>query len=51
MEVTIVYGFNVLESLKDFKEKVKKEIEKSTAMTVTQVDVVAKSVFLPKEEK
>ena len=51
MEVTIVYGFNVLESLKDFKERVKKEIEKSTAMTVSQVDVVAKSVFLPKGEK
>ena len=51
MEVTIVYGFNVLESLKDFKEKAKKEIEKLTAMTVTQIDVVAKSVFVPKEEK
>ena len=51
MEVTIVYGFNVLESLKDFKEKAKKEIEKLTAMTVAEIDIVAKSVFVPKEEK
>ncbi len=51
MEVTIVYGFNVLESLKDFKEKAKKEIEKLTAMTVVEIDIVAKSVFVPKEEK
>lgn len=51
MEVTIVYGFNVIEGLKDFKEKAKKEIEKLTAMTVVKIDVVAKSVFIPQEEE
>ena len=51
MEVTIVYGFNVVQGLKDFKEKAKKEIEKLTAMTVVEIDVVAKSIFIPKEEE
>ena len=51
MEVTIVYGFNVVNELKNFKEKAKKEIEKLTAMSVVEIDVVAKSVFIPQEEE
>ena len=51
MEVVIVYGFNVLESLRDFKAKCKKEIENLTAMNVENVDVVAKAIQLPNENK
>lgn len=51
MEVTIVYGFNVVEGLKDFKERARKEIEKLTAMNVVEIDVVAKSVFVPQESE
>lgn len=51
MEVTIVYGFNVVDGLKGFKEKAIKEIEKLTAMNVVEVDVVAKNIFVPKEEE
>ncbi len=46
MEVTIVYGFNVVEGLKDFKIKTKKEIEKLTAMNVVELDVVAKNIYV-----
>ena len=51
MEVVIEYGYNVLESLKEFKAKCKKEVEKLTAMNVEQVDVVAKGIHIKEEEK
>ena len=51
MEVTIMYGFNVVDGLKSFKEKAKKEIEKLTAMNVVELDVVAKNIYVPEEEK
>ena len=51
MEVTIVYGFNVIEGINEFKSKAKKEIEKLTAMNVEEFEVVAKNVYVPKEEK
>ena len=50
MEVMIVYGYNVAEELKAFKKKTKKEIENLTAMNVVTMEVVAKSLYMPKEE-
>lgn len=47
MEVTIVYGFNVIEGINEFKSKAKKEIEKLTAMNVEEFDVVVKNIFVP----
>lgn len=47
MEVTIVYGFNVIDGIKEFKDKAKKEIEKLTAMNVEEFEVVVKSVYVP----
>ena len=46
MEVTIVYGFNVIDGLNEFKEKSRKEIEKLTAMNVAELDVVAKNIYV-----
>lgn len=51
MEVTIIYGYNVMEGLKEFKEKSRKEIEKLTAMNVVQLDVVAKNIYVPQDEE
>ena len=51
MEVMVVYGYNVVEGLRKFKEKAKKEIEKLTAMNVVSIDVVAKSVYVLEKEK
>lgn len=50
MEVEIVYGFNVVEGLNNFKEKAKKEIEKLTAMNVVRLEVVAKSLYVPEKK-
>lgn len=52
MEVSIVYGYNVIEGLKEFKQKARKEIEKLTAMNVVELEVVAKNIYVePKEEE
>ena len=50
MEVEIVYGFNVVEGLNNFKEKAKKEIAKLTAMNVVRLEVVAKSLYVPEKK-
>ena len=51
MEVTVTYGYNMQECLKELKDKARREIENLTAMNVVSLDVVAKSVYIPKEEK
>ena len=49
MEVTLVYGYNVLESIKDFKRKIINEIENLTAMNVINLEVVAKNIVVLEE--
>jgi len=49
MEVTVIYGYNMQESLKEFKEKARKEIENLTAMNVVSLEVVAKSIYFPEK--
>ena len=51
MEAVIVFGFNIITSLNDFKDKVKKEIEKLTTMKVQKIDVVARGVKLPNDKQ
>lgn len=51
LEVTIMYGYNVVEGIKGFKEKARKEIEKLTAMNVVELDVVAKNIYVPQNEE
>ena len=48
MEVEVVYGYNVPEALIEFKKKAIKEIENLTAMNVIKMDVLAKSIYMPK---
>ena len=50
MEVSVVYGYNVIEGLTELKRRAKKEIENLTAMNVVSIDVVAKSVYMPEEQ-
>ncbi len=47
MEVTVVYGFNLIEGIKLFKDKSRKEIEKLTAMNIEEFDVVVRNVYVP----
>ena len=49
MEVMVVYGFNVIEELKRFKQRAKKEIENLTAMNVVSMEVVAKNIYVPED--
>ena len=51
MEVTVTYGYNVQECLKEFKEKARKEIENLTAMNVVSLEVVAKSIYIPENDE
>ena len=51
MEVSVVYGNNVKDILREFKQRAKKEIEKLTAMNVVSLEVVAKNIYIPELEK
>ncbi len=49
MEVIVVYGYNILECLGEFKERCKKEIEKLTAMNISSMEIVAKGIEVQEE--
>lgn len=50
MEVTVVYGFNLVEDIQNFKEKARKEIEKLTAMNVEDFSVVVRNIYVPENK-
>ena len=49
MEIEVIYGCNVVETLKDFKQKATREIENWTSMNVAEMNVVAKSIYYKDE--
>lgn len=49
IEVYVIFGYNIVSVLRDFKQKVKKEIERLTTMNVQEVSVVAKGIHMPEE--
>ena len=51
IEVVVEYGFNIVETLKDFKKKCKREIENLTAMNVENIDITAKGIHVQEEIK
>lgn len=51
IEATLIYGYNIKESLQDFKVKSKKEIEKLTAMNIQKIIIMAKNLTMPNQEK
>ena len=44
MEVTVIFGHDIMNGLTKFKDKAKKEIEKLTTMNVQKINVVAKGI-------
>lgn len=44
MEVIVLFGFDLVTGLTNFKEKAKKEIERLTTMNVQKINVVAKGI-------
>ena len=51
MEIVLMYGYNVLDELRNFKKKCKKEIENLTAMNVEVIDIVAKGIYVEENNK
>lgn len=49
LEAIINYGNNIIEVLQNYKAKVKKEIEKQTAMNIIKIDLVAKGIHMNEE--
>lgn len=49
MEVYVIFGYNIVEVLREYKQRVKKEIERLTAMNVQEVSVLAKGIYMPEE--
>ena len=47
MEVYVVFGYNIVNVLREFKQKTKKEIERLTTMNVQEVSVLAKGIHMP----
>lgn len=50
MEVSVIYGSNLIGNLNSFTEKCEKEIEKLTTMNVQKIKVIAKSIEMPKKD-
>ena len=44
MEVVVKFGFNIVDSLSDFKKKCSREIENLTAMNVDEMEVIVKGI-------
>lgn len=51
MEVYVVYGYNIVNVLREFKQKTKKEIERLTTMNVQKITVVAKGIKILEEKE
>ena len=49
IEIILVYGFNIISSLQDFKKKCVREIENLTAMNVDKVQILARGIYKPEE--
>lgn len=47
MEVYVIFGYNIVNVLREFKQKTKKEIERLTTMNVQEVSVMAKGIHMP----
>ena len=51
VEVYVTFGYNIVNVLRDFKQRVKKEIERLTTMNVQEVSVMAKGIHMPDNSK
>ena len=47
LEVSIVYGYNIQNSIKEYKKSVIEDIDNLTAMNVVKIDIVVKNVAVP----
>ena len=50
LEIILMYGYNIVESVNSFNERIRKEIDKLTAMGVNKIDIVAKGIKVPENK-
>ena len=46
IEVSVVYGNNIIEVTNNFRERCQKEIEKLTAMNIRKIEIVVKNIYI-----
>ena len=51
IDVTLEYGYNLMDIMQQLKNKVKKDIDRLTAMNVIDVQITAKGLHIPENEK
>ena len=51
MEVYVIFGYNIVNVLRDFKQRMKKEVERLTTMNVQEVSVMAKGIHVPDDQE
>lgn len=49
IEIILVYGYNIITSLQNFKKQCVREIENLTAMNVDSVQILAKGIYKPEK--
>ena len=49
-EVSVMYGYSMIDMLKNLRSKIKKDIETLTAMYVESIQIVAKSIIMPEKQ-
>ncbi len=49
IELVVIYGYNIIQTLNEFKEKCQKEIEKLTAMNITNIEIIARNIYVPED--
>ncbi len=49
IEVILMYGYNIVETINAFNEKIRKEIDKLAAMGVNKINIVAKGIKIPEK--
>ena len=49
IEVILMYGYNIVETINDFNQKIRKEIDKLAAMGVNKINIVAKGIKVPEK--
>lgn len=49
MEVVVVYGYNIMEVINDFKKKVEHDIDRLTAMNLSKIEVLARNIYVKQD--
>lgn len=51
LEVSLVYGGNVIKGIRKLKEEIRLETEKLTSMNVEKIEIIAKTMSVPEKNK